>query len=87
MRYDKQTPDCYQVDGDHYRSLPVQPWDAMQAWMTPEQFTGFLLGNVIKYAGRFNSGMKTEKKGGLVDLKKASHYLDKLIEVEERGHV
>lgn len=77
-----QSANDYQVDGDHYRGLGVQPWTAMQAWMTPEQFAGFLLGNVIKYTGRFNA--KGEKKGGLVDLKKAKHYLEKLIELEER---
>lgn len=67
----------YQVGGAHYTSLSIQPWDAMKAWMSPEQFKGFLLGNAIKYLAR------CEKKGGLQDLEKAAHYLDKLIELEK----
>jgi hypothetical protein len=65
-----------QEGGEHYRQLKVQPWDAMQAWMSPEEFRGFLWGNVIKYGARW------QKKGGVEDLKKQRHYLDKLIETE-----
>lgn len=65
-----------QVGGDHYHSKAVQPWDAMQAWMTDEQFKGFLWGNVIKYIARW------QDKGGIEDLRKARHYMDKLIEVQ-----
>lgn len=63
-----------QIGGDHYQRLAIQPWDAMQAWMSPEQFRGFLRGNAIKYLARYNH------KGGVEDLRKARHYLDKLIE-------
>ena len=69
-----QASDAIQIGGNHYTSKAVQPWAAMQAWMTPEQFAGFLRGNAIKYLARCND------KGGLEDLKKARHYLDKLIE-------
>ena len=68
-------PDTRQVDGAHYTSKSVQPWQAMEAWMSEEQFKGFLRGNVIKYIARF------EEKGGKIDLEKARHYLDKLIEM------
>lgn len=68
--------DLRQVGGDHYRSKAVQPWEAMAAWMTREQFRGFLRGNVIKYLAR------CDERGGIQDLKKAAHYLDKLIELE-----
>jgi hypothetical protein len=63
-----------QVGGDHYRSKKIQPWDAIVAWDC-----GFLDGNVIKYVARYRA------KGGVEDLKKARHYLDKLIEVESRN--
>lgn len=63
-----------QVGGTHYASKAVQPWEAMEAWMSSEQFAGFLRGNVIKYLAR------CDDKGGIEDLKKARHYLDKLIE-------
>lgn len=65
-----------QIGGDHYRKLTVQPWQAMQAWMSPEQFSGFLQGNIIKYIVRYRD------KGGVTDLEKARHYLDKLMEIE-----
>lgn len=64
-----------QVGGDHYVNLGVQPWDAMESWMSEEEFAGFLRGNVIKYVARCRS------KGGLEDLEKARHYLDRLIEL------
>jgi hypothetical protein len=65
----------YQLGGNHYTNKDIQPWEAMQAWMTEEQFKGFLIGNVIKYIARF------QDKGGVLDLQKCKHYLDKLIEV------
>jgi hypothetical protein len=68
--------DDMQVGGEHYRNKDIQPWTAMQAWMTPEQFKGFLWGNVIKYVARW------QDKGGVEDLRKARHYMDKLIEVQ-----
>lgn len=71
--------DDQQYGGDHYKSMGVQPWKAMEAWMSPEAFAGFLRGNAIKYLAR------TDKKGGVEDLKKARHYLDKLIEVVENA--
>jgi hypothetical protein len=67
-----------QVGGDHYRSKSIQPWDAMEAWMSREEFTGFLRGNAIKYLARYRD------KGGIEDLKKSRHYLDKLIEIESK---
>jgi len=46
----------------------------MKSWMTPEQFEGYLRGNVIKYLARY------PEKGGGLDLLKARHYLEKLLE-------
>jgi hypothetical protein len=67
--------DQQQVGGSHYKDMAVQPWAAMESWMTPEQFAGFLRGNAIKYLARCDA------KGGLDDIKKARHYIDKLVEV------
>lgn len=64
----------YQVGGGHYKAKDIQPWDAMSAWMTPEQFEGYLRGNVIKYLARY------PEKGGSLDLLKARHYLERLLE-------
>ena len=71
--------DSYQIGGDHYKELAVQPWKAMQSWMSEAEFEGFLRGNVIKYLAR--AGKKGDE---LQDLKKALHYLEKLVSVKER---
>ena len=68
----------YQVGGDHYASKDIQPWDAMEAWMTKEAFSGYLQGNCIKYLSRYR------EKNGIEDLKKAQHYLAKLCEHESK---
>lgn len=70
-----EQPNDRQVGGDWYTEKSIQPWEAMQSWMSEEEFKGFLRGNVIKYIARF------KEKGGRIDLEKARHYLDKLIEV------
>lgn len=66
-----------QVGGNHYCSKSIQPWDAMQSWQTPEMFEGFLSGSAIKYLARYRD------KNGIEDLKKARHFLDKLIDFLE----
>jgi len=60
-----------QVAGGHYKNKVIQPWDFIVA-----NNIGYLEGNVIKYVSRYKD------KNGVEDLKKARHYLDKLIEVE-----
>ena len=72
----------YMHGGTHYKELGVEPWDAMEAWMTPEQFQGFLLGSAIGYLARFNT-TGNPSKGGVTDIKKAAHYLQKLIEIAD----
>ena len=68
----------YQIGGNHYKSN-IEPWDAMKAWMTKEEFRGFLRGTAIKYLARAG------KKGSyLEDIQKANHYLIKLIEELEQ---
>jgi hypothetical protein len=57
----------------HYQAMTIEPIEVMEAWLTKEQMMGFLLGNTIKYIGRYNS--VAEGKGGLRDLKKAQDYL------------
>ncbi len=70
--------DDKQVGGNHYKDMPIQPWIVMEAVLTPEEFRGFLKGNVIKYAMR--QGRKDSDDGG-----KALHYLQKLEEIEQKG--
>lgn len=61
-----------QVGGDHYAKKAIQPWDYIHG-----NGIGYLEGNVIKYVSRWKD------KGGVADLEKARHYLDKLIEVSQ----
>ena len=62
-----------QVGGEHYRKFKIQPWDVID-----EYDLSFYAGSVLKYLLRAGN-----KGPALEDLKKARHYLDKLIEVEE----
>jgi hypothetical protein len=59
-----------QIAGTHYKDKAIQPWDYVIA-----NNLGYLEGNIVKYISRWKD------KGGINDLKKARHYLDKLIEV------
>ena len=68
-----------QVGGTHYVDMKIQPWDYMQSVMSHEEFEGYLRGNVIKYISR--AGKKGEPQDAVTDLKKAMHYLEKLVEV------
>ena len=71
--------DAKQVGGTHYVAMKIQPWDALQAWLTPDQFKGYLLGTAQAYFARFNAD--AEGKGGIMDVKKGIHCLEKLVEV------
>ena len=68
--------DARQVGGSHYRDMPMQPWDVMQAVLTHDEFVGYLKGNVLKY------GMRAGRKEGSDDAGKARHYAQKLAEVQ-----
>lgn len=62
-----------QVGGNHYKLNGIQPWDFIAS-----NGIGYFEGNIIKYVSRWRH------KGGVQDLEKARHYLDKLIEMEGR---
>ena len=65
-----------QVGGSHYKDMEVQPWEAMEAWLTPEEYRGYHKGVAIGYLAR------ERQKGGLQDIEKAVHHLHRLLEVE-----
>ena len=67
------TANDMQIGGDHYMDKTIQPWDYIVS-----NDLGFLEGNIIKYITRWNY------KGGVEDLRKAQHYLAKLIEIQEK---
>ena len=57
----------------HYAAGSVECIDAIEAQLTPEEFRGYLKGNVAKYMWR------ERQKGGVESLKKAKWYLSRLI--------
>ena len=61
-----------QVAGSHYKNKTIQPWDYIAC-----NELGYFEGNVVKYVSRWHD------KGGVEDLLKARHYLDKLIELQK----
>ncbi len=62
-----------QISGDHYKKYGnLQPWDVVTHWKM-----GYLDGTALKYLARWRD------KGGIDDLKKAIHFIEKLIEVTE----
>lgn len=60
-----------QVAGSHYKGKTIQPWDFIAA-----NELGYFEGNIVKYVSRWRD------KGGVDDLRKAQHYLQKLIELQ-----
>ena len=65
-----------QVDGDHYKKLGAyQPWEVLRRWLTPEEFRGYMKGTAIAYLAR------EQDKGGMLDIKKAGHTLQGLVEL------
>ena len=72
MTTDNKAANAVQVGGNHYQ-LAIQPWDYIVS-----NGIGYLEGNIIKYVSRWT------RKGGIQDLEKARHYLDKLIETEQQ---
>jgi hypothetical protein len=59
-----------QVGGQHYKDQGIQPWDFIAA-----NNLGFFEGNIVKYITRWRA------KGGVADLEKVKHYIEKLIEL------
>lgn len=67
-----------QVGGDHYKKHgPMQPWNILKHYLTPEEFHGFMKGSAIVYL------LREHDKGGAEDIGKAEHYLKALREFTE----
>lgn len=61
----------------HYTQGNVECIEAIRSALTPEQYRGYLKGQIFKYVWREGS------KGGLESLKKGQWYLDQLIKFDE----
>lgn len=64
-----------QVAGTHYKLNKIQPVEFIHANNIP-----FCEANAIKYLVRWRH------KGGIKDLEKAKHYIELLIELEQRSN-
>lgn len=62
-----------QVAGNHYVGRSIQPIEYIHANNLP-----FIEGSIVKYITRWRD------KGGAADLEKIKHYVDLLIELEEK---
>jgi hypothetical protein len=78
----------YQVGGNHYRTNAggsemgggqEQHWDRLVRRYGLEKAFIWFVGNITAYVERYRD------KNGVEDLRKARHYLDKLIELEEEA--
>lgn len=74
MQHPELNPLNTQIAGDHYKKHAIQPVEFIHANGIP-----FIEGNCIKYLVRWRD------KGGVKDLEKVKHYIDLLIELENRG--
>jgi hypothetical protein len=68
----------HQVGGDHYKEVQwagesIEPWDVVHIFGL-----GYLDGNAVRYLLRW----RRKGKSGVIDLAKAAHYIEKLIEQE-----
>jgi len=62
-----------QVGGDHYKTGGEEHWD--RQWRLYGR--GYFVGCITKYVERYH------EKNGMQDLKKAQHFLEKMIELEQ----
>jgi hypothetical protein len=62
-----------QVGGTHYKDFAIQPVEFIQ-----KNGLGFCEGNAIKYLCRWRA------KNGVEDLQKAIHYIELLIQMENK---
>ena len=61
----------------HYNSNTMETIDLIRDSMEPEEYRGYLKGNIFKYISRYRY---KDKENPLKDLLKAQWYLCKLIE-------
>lgn len=78
--YTKKQKDVDNHPERYNGNSPYECYKVLKAWMSPQEYKGFLRGNCLKYLCRL--GKKDEE---LKELKKASWYLNQLIEDIDEG--
>ena len=64
---------------EHYRTGDIECIAAIEAAMTPEEFAGYLRGNIIKYIWRYDKKHRDDLALAKRDLEKAQWYLHRLL--------
>ena len=70
-----------QVGGTYYKDMGIEPWDVVDTWPIDNQI-GVYRHGALKYIMRM--GTKDEE---IQEIKKAIHYLEKLVEVLKKRNV
>lgn len=65
------------VDAPRYNQGDIECIEAIKAALTPEEFRGWLKGDIMKYVWR------ERHKGGARDIRKARYYLQRLLDEME----
>jgi len=80
-KYILESEDNYIIEHDdpvnhpnHYKQGNRETIEVIKDYMTADEFSGYLKGNIIKYIWRY------ERKNGTEDLLKAQWYVNKLVE-------
>lgn len=64
----------------HYQGAGMQVIDVLKAFLSAEEFKGYLKGNILKYQ------LRCEKKGKTTDLDKAHWYQEELKKILNGSH-
>tara|TARA_R110000824_G_scaffold303305_1_gene491038 strand:- start:71 stop:319 length:249 start_codon:yes stop_codon:yes gene_type:complete len=67
---------------EHYNRNTIETIDLIRNSMEPQEFRGYLKGNIFKYVSRCRY---KDKENPVKDLLKAEWYLNKLIEEMKNG--
>lgn len=71
----------YDPKSRYYDAGGIETLDYIRAKLTPEQYKGYLMGNLLKYISRANF-----KDSFSRDIEKATRYAKWLNELQERNH-
>lgn len=75
-----------QQGGNHYKTMRFQPWVVMEDWMPVLARIAYHYGDALSYLGRFYLKGHVGK-GGVLEVKKAIHHLQKLVEIMEENNL
>ena len=79
IRGEKKKEEIHHASHYQLEGLGIEVMDVIKSVLTPEEYRGFLKGNVLKYSLR--AGKKTDDE--MKDLKKCTEYINYLSKVSE----